>query len=79
MYDNAQKILDFDKVHEETATLGGSEDFTYFLKNVQENGGLATFIILGTELKGGHHKANFDIDESSLIKGVKVINNKLRY
>jgi len=71
----ADKLTDFNKVYEETATLGGSEDFTYFMKDVQKNGGLTTFIILGTKLKGAHHKANFDFDERSLVKGVKLLSN----
>ena len=75
----AENLTDFNKVHGETATLGGSEDFTYFMKEVQENDGLATFIILGTELKGAHHKANFDIDERSLVKGVKLLSNLVLY
>ena len=49
------------------------------MKEVQENDGLATFIILGTELKGAHHKANFDIDERSLVKGVKLLSNLVLY
>jgi aminobenzoyl-glutamate utilization protein A len=46
---------------------GGSEDFTYMMTRVQENGGLATNIGLGADLGGwGHHTPDFDIDERAL-------------
>ena len=69
----AEKLNDFNDVNDEIADLGGSEDFTYFMKRVQENGGLATYIMLGSELEGAHHTAEFDIDESNLIRGVKLL------
>ena len=48
-------------------TGGGSEDYTYMMRRVQENGGLATNIGVGANLGGwGHHTAEFDIDERAL-------------
>ena len=71
----ADKIEDIPHVNEETADLGGSEDFTYFMKRVQDNDGLVSYIMLGSELEGAHHTAEFDIDESNLVRGVKVLSN----
>jgi len=45
---------------------GGSEDFTYMMRRVQERGGLATNIGIGAgESVYGHHTAQFDLDESA--------------
>ena len=53
---------------------GGSEDFTYMMARVQENGGLATNIGIGADLGGwGHHTAEFDIDEQALRQAVELL------
>ncbi len=53
---------------------GGSEDFTYMIRRVQELGGLATNIGLGADLGGwGHHTAEFDFDERALPLGVSLL------
>ena len=44
-------------------TLGGSEDVTVFMRQVQERGGQAMFALFGTPIYGGHHNAKFDVDE----------------
>uniref|UniRef100_UPI003EB6BCC4 amidohydrolase n=1 Tax=Halobaculum sp. EA56 TaxID=3421648 RepID=UPI003EB6BCC4 len=50
--------------------LGGSEDATYMMRRVQENGGYATYVGVGTDHPGGHHTSTFDVDEESLDIGV---------
>jgi aminobenzoyl-glutamate utilization protein A len=46
---------------------GGSEDFTYMMRRVQDHGGLATTVGIGADLGGwGHHTARFDFDEQAL-------------
>ncbi|PSQ37817.1 amidohydrolase [Halobacteriales archaeon SW_5_70_135] len=55
------------------AELGGSEDATYLMSHVQERGGLATYVGVGTDHPGGHHTATFDVDERSLPIGVDVL------
>ena len=46
---------------------GGSEDYTYMMRRVQEQGGLATAIGFGANLGDwGHHTAEFDFDERAL-------------
>ena len=53
--------------------LGGSEDATYLMRRVQEHGGKAAFVCVGTDHPGGHHTATFDVDEDSLPVGVRVL------
>ena len=53
---------------------GGSEDFTYMMRHVQEHGGLATNIGFGADLGGwGHHTSEFDFDEGALSKAVRLL------
>lgn len=46
-----------------TKFAAGSEDATYMMNHVQNQGGLATYSIFGTTLSAGHHHEKFDIDE----------------
>jgi aminobenzoyl-glutamate utilization protein A len=56
-----------------TAELGGSEDATYLMQRVQDRGGLAAFVGIGTDHPGGHHTPTFDVDERTLAIGVDVL------
>jgi len=56
-----------------TDDLGGSEDATYLMNRVQNHGGTATFVGIGTDHPGGHHTPLFDIDEDSLTIGIDVV------
>jgi aminobenzoyl-glutamate utilization protein A len=58
--------------------LGGSEDATYLMRRVQEGGGHAGYVCVGTDHPGGHHTATFDVDEESLAIGVDVLTGTLR-
>ncbi|MCD2202086.1 amidohydrolase [Halobacterium sp. KA-6] len=51
--------------------LGGSEDATFLMKRVQEQGGLACYVCVGTDHPGGHHTSTFDVDETSISIGVE--------
>jgi aminobenzoyl-glutamate utilization protein A len=53
--------------------LGGSEDATFLMRAVQERGGKACYVCIGTDHPGGHHTATFDVDEASLPIGVDVV------
>ncbi|ELY37425.1 amidohydrolase [Natronorubrum tibetense] len=53
--------------------LGGSEDATFLMQAVQDNGGNACYVGIGTDHPGGHHSATFDVDEESLQHGVDVL------
>lgn len=70
--DTASEMDDFNKV-EKYAELGGSDDAAWMMKRVQERGGKATYIMLGSHITAGHHNEYFDFDESALLKGVKLL------
>jgi aminobenzoyl-glutamate utilization protein A len=53
--------------------LGGSEDATYLMRRVQERGGQACYVGVGTDHPGGHHTPTFDVDEASLRIGIDVL------
>lgn len=53
--------------------LGGSEDATFLMREVQRNGGLACYVGIGTDHPGGHHTATFDVDEESIGHGIDVL------
>lgn len=50
-----------------------SDDASGMMKRVQNRGGRATYMILGSDLEAGHHNEYFDFDESVLFKGVRVL------
>jgi aminobenzoyl-glutamate utilization protein A len=43
------------------------------MRRVQERGGEAGYVCIGTDHPGGHHTATFDVDERSLAIGVDVL------
>lgn len=51
----------------------GSEDATFFINRVQEQGGQASYCIFGTELAAGHHNEKFDVNEDSMIPAVQTL------
>ncbi|WP_249870312.1 amidohydrolase [Oceanobacillus saliphilus] len=48
------------------AQVSGSEDASFMMNRVQENGGKATYMLFGTELKYPHHHPAFDFQEDVL-------------
>ena len=62
----------YSEIHTQAGKSGGSEDYTYMMQRVQQNKGLATFVSIGAKpnyedaVFGGHHTAEFDLDESVL-------------
>ncbi|MFC4544160.1 amidohydrolase [Halosolutus amylolyticus] len=64
--DGVENVLERDR-------LGGSEDATYLMREVQQNGGLACYVGVGTDHPGGHHTATFDVDEDSIGHGIETI------
>jgi aminobenzoyl-glutamate utilization protein A len=47
------------------------------MDRVQERGGTATFVGIGTDHPGGHHTPTFDVDERSLEIGVEVLSGAI--
>ena len=52
--------------------IGGGDDATFMMRRVQEQGGEASYFILGSDLPAVHHASDFDIDEQSLDQGVRL-------
>ncbi|MBM7608143.1 aminobenzoyl-glutamate utilization protein A [Lysinibacillus composti] len=59
----ALDIENVNTVHRLTSFAAGSEDATFMMSAVQEQGGLSTYSVFGTTLAAGHHHEQFDIDE----------------
>lgn len=55
------------------ADFGASEDATFLMERVQNDGGLATYLVIGTDHPDSHHTPTFDVDEASLEHGVNVL------
>ena len=51
---------------------GASDDATAMMVRVQEQGGKAAYLILGSALPSGHHTPRFDIDESCIRTGIEL-------
>jgi len=62
----------------ERKDFGGSEDASYLIRRVQEEGGRATYLGIGASNPAGHHTAYFDIEEESLDIGVGVVAETVR-
>ncbi|PSP42931.1 amidohydrolase [Halobacteriales archaeon QH_6_64_20] len=60
-----------------TADFGASEDATFLMERVQNTGGLATYLIVGTDHPASHHTPTFDVDERSLKTGVEVLTGSI--
>jgi aminobenzoyl-glutamate utilization protein A len=52
--------------------VAGSEDASCFMHAVQQRGGQATYLLIGSALAAGHHQTTFDFDEASLLHGVEL-------
>lgn len=63
----------------DTGSLGASEDVTYMINHVQDNGGKATFMVFPSPLEYGHHHPRFDIDETSIRTAVSVYGDIIKF
>ncbi|MGB9965687.1 amidohydrolase [Halobacterium sp. CBA1126] len=67
---DVQTVLD-------SAEFGASEDATFLMQRVQEQGGRACYAIVGTDHPGDHHTPTFDVDERTLETGVDVLTDAI--
>ncbi len=58
-------------------SLGGSEDASYMMNEVEANGGKAMYFLYGTDLAAPHHNNKFDYDESILMTAYKALTSSL--
>ena len=57
---------------EDMSKNGGSEDYSYMMNRVQEQGGIATFMRVHTDTAAPAHNRRFDFDEVVIPNAVKV-------
>lgn len=62
----------FRLTEQDLMSLGGSEDYSYMMNAVQQQGGQATFFRALTQCYAGAHNRRFDFDEVFLENGVKL-------
>ncbi len=67
----ASGLSDFDEIVREEG-FGAGDDATFMMDRVQQRGGKAAYLVLGTELPSGHHTPYFDFNEEVLVSGVKL-------
>lgn len=53
----------------------GSEDATVLAQRVQKHGGKCSYVVVGSELKAGHHQCAFDFEEKRLISLYEIYRN----
>ncbi len=51
----------------------GSEDATLMMARVQQSGGMASYMVFGTDLSAGHHNEKFDFDENIMTVAVETL------
>ncbi len=61
----------------ESADFGASEDATFLMEAVQDTGGFASYLIVGTDHPDSHHTPHFDVDERSLGIAVTVLTGSI--
>ena len=47
------------------------------MRRVRERGGQAAYLILGSDLAGGHHATTFDFEEADIARGVGLLQTVL--
>ena len=51
----------------------GSDDFTFMMKEVQDNGGHGSYCLVGSPLVSSHHSATMDWDEESMPRSAEIL------
>ncbi|MUV36706.1 Indole-3-acetyl-aspartic acid hydrolase [Lentibacillus sp. JNUCC-1] len=63
----------------EHGELGASEDVTYMMEAVQQQGGKATFMLFPSPLPAGHHHPAFDFEEHAMTTAVAAFVSMIAY
>ncbi|WP_434443546.1 amidohydrolase [Lentzea sp. E54] len=58
--------------------MNGSDDASLFAHAVQQNGGMATYTVVGADHRAPHHHPSFDIDESAMAVALEVLDELIR-
>ena len=68
----AEGIPEYTTIHDDY-NMSGSDDATYLMNKVQEQGGKATYVMFGSQKGMNHHHPKFDFDEDEMILAVKLM------
>ncbi|EPY5258678.1 TPA: M20 family metallo-hydrolase [Klebsiella variicola subsp. variicola] len=71
--EQAARVPGVQQAVDRIAAPAGSEDATLMMARVQARGGLASYMIFGTQLSAGHHNEKFDFDESVMALAVETL------
>jgi len=69
--DGCANVPELGAIKEALINTGGTDDITLMMQRVQEKGGKASYMFIGTEQYGDAHNGDFDFNEDVLIAGVK--------
>jgi aminobenzoyl-glutamate utilization protein A len=58
---------------ENSVAVNASEDAGFLMERVQRRGGLATYMIMGSDIAAPHHSGDFDFDERALPLAVELL------
>ncbi len=58
--------------------MGGSDDASLFLADVQQRGGTGSYVLVGADNPAPHHNPAFDVDERALAHGVDLLEALVR-
>lgn len=67
----AKKVPWFEKIYFE-GNVGGSDDATAYIIKAQDNGGIGTYVGIGTDTTGPVHNDQFDIDEACIPAAIEM-------
>jgi len=71
--EQTSQVAGVEQVLDKVAAPAGSEDATLMMARVQQNGGLASYMVFGTSLSAGHHNEKFDFDEQIMQIAVETL------
>lgn len=68
----AAKVSWFEKIYFE-GSIGGTDDASVMMNKVQEHGGIATYLGIGTDTTNTLHHPEFDLDEDSIPAAIEML------
>jgi len=71
--EQAAQVAGVEKAIDKVKAPAGSEDATLMMARVQQNGGLASYMVFGTTLSAGHHNEKFDFDETVMLIAIETL------
>lgn len=71
--EQAQQVAGVEQAIDKVKAPAGSEDATLMMARVQQNGGLASYMVFGTTLSAGHHNEKFDFDETVMLIAIETL------